>query len=224
VSGASFRLGPDGIYRCDAFQRFVWQEHGFGTRAISPRVDITLRQVHSDHVVNANGLSQDRSEEGDALITDQTNKAIGVRTADCVPILLLDAKNRAVAAVHAGWRGSAADITKRTLEGMETAFGTKPAYVHAAFGPSIRLCCYEVGEEVAARFSSLFPEWGEEEKIARKVDLPEANRRLLIQAGVPSEQIFDLGLCTTCQTAQFFSYRREPENPGRMVSSIMRLA
>lgn len=220
----SFRLGSDGIYRCDAFQRFVWQEHGFGTRTASPRVDVTLRQIHSDRVVNANGLSGDREQEGDALITDQTGKAIGVRTADCVPILLLDAKNRAVGAVHAGWRGSAAELVKRTLENMEAAFGTKPADVHAALGPSIRICCYEVREEVAARFSSLFPEWGEEEKVTRQLDLPEANRRLLLGGGVPAEQIFDLGLCTTCQTAQFFSYRREPENPGRMISSILRLA
>ncbi|HEX4771451.1 MAG TPA: peptidoglycan editing factor PgeF [Bryobacteraceae bacterium] len=221
---ASFRLGPDGIYRCDAFQRFLWQEHGFGTRTASPRVDITLRQIHSDRVVNANARSGDREEEGDALITDQTGKAIGVRTADCVPILLLDAKNRAVAAVHAGWRGSAGQIIQRTLESMEAAFGTRPADVHAAFGPSIRVCCYEVREEVAARFASLFPEWGEEEKVTRQLNLPEANRRLLLAGGVPPEQIFDLGLCTTCQTAQFFSYRREPENSGRMVSSILRLA
>jgi polyphenol oxidase len=221
---ASFRLGPDGIYRCDAFQHFLWQEHGFGTRTASPRVDISLRQIHSERVVNANGLSGDREEEGDALITNQTGKAIGVRTADCVPILLLDPKNRAVAAVHAGWRGSAARIVLRTLESMAAAFGTKPADVHAALGPSVRVCCYEVSDEVAARFSSVFPEWGEEEKVTRQLNLPEANRRLLAAGGVPAEQIFDLGLCTTCQTAQFFSYRREPENPGRMVSSILRLA
>jgi YfiH family protein len=219
----SFRLSPDGIYRCDAFQRFIWQEHGFGTRSGNPRADIMLRQVHSDRVVNANGL-RDSEEEGDALITDQTGKAIGVRTADCVPILLLDAKNRALAAVHAGWRGTAADIVGHTLTSMRTAFRSNPADVYAAMGPCIRACCYEVREDVAARFAALFPEWGAEDRATRQLDLIEANHRQLVAAKVPPEQIFDSGLCTTCQTAQFFSYRREPQNPGRMLASILRLA
>jgi polyphenol oxidase len=218
----SFRLGPDGIYRCDAFQRFVWQEHGFGTRAGNPPVDITLRQVHSDRVVNANGL-RDRDEEGDALISDEPGKAIGVRTADCVPILLLDAKNRGVAAVHAGWRGTAATIVARTLENMQRVFKTEPMDVYAALGPCIRDCCYEVRADVAAHFAAQFPEWGEEERAIRQLDLVEANRRQMAAAGVPPEQTFDLALCSACHTSQFFSYRREPQNPGRMIASISRL-
>lgn len=219
----SFRLGQDGIYRCDAFQQFLWQEHGFGTRSANPRVDVTLRQVHSDRVVNANGV-RDCEEEGDALITDDKGKAIGIRTADCVPILLLDVKKRVVAAVHAGWRGTASDIVTRTLEAMTKTFGTAAGDVYAAIGPSIRECCYEVREDVAARLASYFPEWGEEDKITRLVDLPEANRRQMIACHVPGDQIFDTGLCTTCQTSQFYSYRREPQNSGRMISSIVRLA
>jgi YfiH family protein len=218
----SFRLGPDGIYRCDAFQRFVWQEHGFGTRAGNPPADITLRQVHSDRIVNANGVP-DREEEGDALISDEPGKAIGVRTADCVPILLLDPKNRAVAAVHAGWRGTAAKIVVRTIESMQHAFKTEPVDVYAALGPCIRDCCYQVREDVAERFAALFPEWGAEHRALRNLDLAEGNRRQMVAAGVPAEQLFDLGLCTACQTSQFFSYRREPQNPGRMIASIARL-
>jgi polyphenol oxidase len=217
----SFRLGADGVYRCDAFQHFIWQEHGFGTRAGNPPVDITLRQVHSDRVVNANGV-RDREQEGDALITDRICTSIGVRTADCVPILLLDPVTRAVAAVHAGWRGTSTEIVKRTLESMAGEFGTTAADVYVAMGPCIRGCCYEVGAEVAAKFSTLFPEWGEEDKAQRTLDLAEANRRQLRATGV--DHIFDSGLCTTCQSAQFFSHRREPENPGRMVASITRLA
>jgi len=220
----SFRLGPDGIYRCDAFQQFIWQEHGFGTRNASPKVDLTLRQIHSDRVVSANGL-RDRAEEGDALITDQTGRSIGVRTADCVPILLLDSERRAVAAVHAGWRGTAGEIVKRTVESMRQAFGTEPGDLYAAMGPCIRTCCYEVSEDVAQRFSALFPEWRDEDEAARRcLDLAEGNRRQLITAGIRKDRIFDSCLCTTCQSAQFYSYRREPENPGRMVSSIARLA
>ncbi len=219
----SFRLGPDGVYRCDAFQQFLWQEHGFGTRSGSPRVDITLRQVHSDRVLLANGL-KDREQEGDALISDRVGQSIGVRTADCVPLLLLDAKHRGVAAVHAGWRGSAENIVRRSLDCMTQEFRTQPQDVYAAMGPCIRSCCYEVGKEVADKFSALFPEWAEEERGRRCVDLAEANRRQLESAGVSPDHIFDSGLCTTCDSTQFFSYRREPENPGRMLTAISRLA
>ncbi|MGH9610272.1 MAG: polyphenol oxidase family protein, partial [Bryobacteraceae bacterium] len=114
----SFRLSPDGIYRCDAFQEFVWQEHGFGTRLTSPKADITLKQIHSNRVVNANGL-RGGEPEGDALITDCTGRSIGVRTADCVPILALDCRRRSIAAVHAGWRGAAGEIARLTVERMQ---------------------------------------------------------------------------------------------------------
>ena len=220
----SFRLGDDGIYRCDAFQEFVWQKHGFGTRDHNPECDITLQQVHSNHVVNVNGVSKDRQQEGDALITDCVGKSIGVRSADCVPILLLDCANRAIGAVHAGWRGSSVDVVRSAIEEMGRAFGTKPSDLYAAIGPCIRGCCYEVGPEVAAQFSATFPEWGEMEAVRRTLNLPETNKRQMRNAGMREDRIFDCELCTTCQSAQFFSYRREPENPGRMVAAITRLA
>jgi hypothetical protein len=215
-------LGPDGIYRCDAFQEFVWQSHGFGTREGNPTADITLRQTHSSRVVNASGL-RDRDREGDALVTDQLRTSIGVRTADCVPILLLDCRNRAIAAIHAGWRGTAAEIAKCTVEKMSRDFETNPGDLYAAIGPCIRACCYEVGFDVAQQFASVFPEWDPDAR-AHKLDLAEANRRQMHAAGVNPERIFDSCLCTTCQSAQFFSYRREPENPGRMLAAITRLA
>ncbi len=120
--GDSFRLGTDGIYRCDAFQEFVWQQHGFGTRLGNPTADVTLKQIHSNVVLNAHGL-KDREREGDALVTDEIGKSIGIRTADCVPILLLDCRNRAVAAVHAGWRGTADEVSKHALSKMGDDFG-----------------------------------------------------------------------------------------------------
>jgi YfiH family protein len=221
VSNASFLLGADGIYRCAEFQHFLWQSHGFGTRMANPQVDVTLRQVHSAEVWNAHQLS-DRQSEGDALVTDDAGRSIGVKTADCVPILLLDAGRHAVAAVHAGWRGTVAGIVVRAVEKMRADFGSLPADIHAAFGPCIRECCYEVGPEVAVQFCSLFPEWP---PVTGKLhlDLPEANRRHLAVAGIPAARIFDSGLCTVCLEEHFFSYRREPQNPGRMVSAICRL-
>ncbi|MBV8818413.1 MAG: peptidoglycan editing factor PgeF [Acidobacteriaceae bacterium] len=221
----SFRLGPDGIYRCDGFQEFIWQKHGFGTRDANPEADILPKQVHSTHVWNVNGWKPAyREREGDALITDCTGRSIGIRTADCVPILLLDCRTRAIAAVHAGWRGTAGELVRIAIEQMARDFGTQPQDIYAAMGPCIRGCCYEVGEDVAARFGSWFPEWKEEETAVRKIDLAEANRRQMQAAGVPDAHVFDCELCTACQSGQFFSYRREPENASRMISAITRLS
>jgi YfiH family protein len=217
-----FQLAADGIYRCCAFQEFLWQSHGFGTRAANPEADVTLRQIHSDLVLNADGLT-DRQCEGDALITNKPHLSIGVRTADCVPILLLDSRQRAIAAVHAGWRGSAHAIVRATLRKMNADFGTEPADIYAAIGPCIRECCYEVGQEVAERFCVTFPEWTPHAG-KRHVDLAEANRRQMLSAGVPVSSIFDIQTCTSCQIESFYSFRREPQNPGRLLSAISRLA
>lgn len=214
LASAGFHLASDGIYRCRAFEQWEWQQHGFGTRHANPHVDITLRQIHSARVLNAAGL-RNRECEGDALVTGEIARSIGVRTADCVPILLLDTGRRAVAAVHAGWRGTAAKIVAHAIDKMRADFNTAPAELYAAIGPSIRVCCYEVGPEVAEHFGL---------SGRSNVDLPAANRQQMERAGVPSGHIFDSGLCTACDLQQFFSYRREPQDPGRMVAAIRRLA
>jgi polyphenol oxidase len=225
-SPSDFRLEDDGIYRCTAFQHFLWQEHGFGTRLsdkpLANQAPVTLRQIHSDRVWNAHRLA-DRAQEGDALFTDEVQRGIGVRTADCVPLLFVDAETHAVAAVHAGWRGSAAAIVRRTLERMTQDCGTDTSNVWVALGPCIRECCYEVGAEVAAQFVTLFPEWAPLDGGKVRLNLAEANRRHLIAGGVLPENIFDSGLCTSCTPEHFFSYRREPQSPGRMLSGIARL-
>ena len=218
---SAFHLAADGIYRCDAFaENFPWQTHGFGTRLGNPIAEVTLRQVHSATVMNAYGLS-DRCCEGDALITDEVDRSIGVRTADCVPILLVDSSRRALAAVHAGWRGAATGIVSRAVEILGSTFGSNPAHIHAAIGPCIRACCYEVGGEVAQKFHPLFPEW-EPALDTRRLDLPEANRRQLCAAGVNLSHIYDCGRCTACEPDIFFSYRRQPGDPSRMLASICR--
>ena len=215
---SDFALAADQILRCSAWKEFAWQTHGFGTRHAKPHVDITLRQVHSDRVFNARGLT-DRCCEGDALVSNIPGQIVGVRTADCLPILLLDPEHRAVAAIHAGWRGTVQGIALRALETMRAQFGTEPASVHVAMGPAIQACCYEVGPEVAERFVPLFPEWPASPG-RRKIDLPEANRRHLQNAGIHPNRILDCGLCTYCRADLFFSYRRDPHDPGRMISSI----
>jgi YfiH family protein len=212
----SFFLSDDGIYRCHAFQQFTWQSHGFGTRLANPVADVTLRQIHSSTVWNAQGLV-DRSQQGDALITNEPGLRIGVRTADCVPILLLDSRQRAVAAVHAGWRGSAVEIVRSAIEKMMLDFHSNPSDLYAAIGPCIRECCYEVGAEVAQRFKPVPPETTPGKF---HLNLPEANVGQMTSVGVPRAQIFDSGLCTSCQIDMFHSFRRQPHDPGRMITMI----
>jgi polyphenol oxidase len=188
-----------------------WATHGFGTRQPAPGPDSvsTVKQTHSNLVLLA-----DRPGvlgEGDALITNHPGLAIAIRTADCYPILLTDSKNKAIAAIHAGWRGTAALIVVKTLEKMKAAFETKPNDVSAAIGPGIGVCCYEVGEEVARQFLV---------EGRTHLDLASENRKQLEAAGVPSQNIEALGVCTFCDAERLFSYRREKEKAGRMTSFI----
>lgn len=186
-----------------------WVTHGFGTR-MSPAVEgASLKQVHSERVIVA-----DRKGilgEGDALVTNRPGLAISVRTADCYPILLADRKNEAIAAIHAGWRGTAARIVSRTLERMRENYETNPSDVLVAIGPGIGGCCYEVGEEVAREFGF---------SGRAHLDLLAENRKQLVNCGVPAENVEALNVCTFCDAERFFSFRRERENAGRMTSFI----
>jgi YfiH family protein len=186
-------------------------EHGFGTRHSGLTQDemASLKQIHSNLVLVADraGLAG----EADALVASLPGVTVSIRTADCLPILLADARTGAVAAVHAGWRGTAAGIVGKTLERMTAEYGSCAADIVAAIGPGIGQCCYEVGEEVARQF-------GER---AGKIDLAEHNRRQLASAGV--EQIEIASPCTFCEGETFYSYRREGERAGRMISFIRRV-
>jgi hypothetical protein len=213
-----FRLAADNIFRCIPFEDFNWLSHGFGTRMANPPADVTLRQIHSAILKNAAGL-RDLEHEGDALITNQPHRTIGIRTADCVPILLLDSSLRAVAAIHAGWRGSASEIVTKAVQQLTTDFGSQPDNIHAAIGPCIRECCYEVSSDVADQFTR----WTTPLVKANgkpNLNLAEVNARQLESAGVPSTQMFDSGLCTFCNAETFYSFRRDPLDPGRMLSAI----
>ena len=157
----------------------------------------------------------------DALTTRTPQILLGVKTADCVPVLLGDSRNRACAAIHAGWRGTLASIVTRTLERMSAKYGTRAEDVRAAIGPAARACCYEVGSEVIEAFHQKFPESADSLfKQTREghalVDLHRANREQLNAAGVPLERIHIAPLCTMCRTDLFFSYRREKKAHGRV--------
>lgn len=212
----AFELRPGGIYQSTLLGQLKWLEHGFGTRSSDgwPGEYTFVKQIHSDRVVVADRAGCLGS--GDALATDVPGRWIGIRTADCVPILLADPKRRAVAAVHAGWRGTLADIAGAAVRALAEGFGSLPADLAVAIGPSIGVCCFEVGPEVGQRFQALFPQ----EEDLRKIDLVEANRRQLVRAGVKLEQIDCSRLCTMCLADRFHSYRRDRERAGRMVSAI----
>jgi YfiH family protein len=185
-------------------------EHGFGTRhyGITQDAMASLKQIHSNITFIA-----DRAAgcvgEGDALLSNEPGVTVSVRTADCLPILLADLQTGAVAAVHAGWRGTAAGIVGLTVQRLIAELGVRPEHLVAAIGPGIGKCCYEVGIEVARQL-------GEAE--AGKVDLAENNRRQLLAAGV--REIDVVSPCTFCDAESFFSYRREAEQAGRMISFI----
>jgi YfiH family protein len=180
--------------------------HGFGERSSTfPEGIRTAKQIHSDVIQDAAGPLG----EGDALISNQPGVIVGVKTADCVPILLADPATGVVAAIHAGWRGSAQGIVASTVKALVARWKSDPRNVRAAIGPSIGACCYEVGPEVARRF-------GIESSNPVHIDLAAINERQLLDAGVSN--IWKSGECTFCVASRFYSFRREGEQAGRMLS------
>jgi polyphenol oxidase len=205
---------------------------------------VTLRQIHSD-VIYPFGAAPGTPCKGDALMTEEAGLLLGAQTADCVPVLLVDPKKRAVAAIHAGWRGTLARITQKTVGRMQLEFGCKPGDLLAAVGPSIGPCCYEVGAEFVTKFSAQFADADEYFDEARTGDEPnplqwlnmkppghqpppknvhldlwKANRSQLLAAGLREKSIFVSGLCTACRVDLFFSYRKEGPVSGRMLSVV----
>lgn len=200
------------VYRVSQLDAFPWLIHGFGTR----HTDIpawfanlaTLRQVHSATCVPAEGRSGVLGP-GDALLEDRPGAVVAIKTADCIPILLVDERRRSVAAVHAGWRGTVARIAAGAVEAMRRRFDSDPRDLHAAIGPGIGPCCYQVGPEVAAQFGQAG---------RARISLPDANRSQLLQAGVTPERIYASNLCTMCRPGEFHSFRRDGEAAGRLYS------
>ncbi|HXB74418.1 MAG TPA: peptidoglycan editing factor PgeF [Candidatus Acidoferrales bacterium] len=200
------------IYRVTELEAFAWLVHGFGTRLsdVPGRFGnlATLKQIHSATCVPAAGRPG-LLGEGDALLENTPGAVVAVKTADCIPILLVDERLRAVAAVHAGWRGTVARIVARAAEAMGARFGSQARDIHAAIGPGIGPCCYEVGPEVAVHFGG---------QGRGPVDLAAENRRQLEEAGVTPGRVYASNLCTMCRPEEFHSFRRDREAAGRLHS------
>lgn len=189
-----------------------------------PRISIiTARQVHGNTVLKVSCGDEKLAGIGDGLMTDVSNLCVGVMAADCVPLLFVEPIRKIAAAVHAGWRGTAAGIAQQAVASMKEAYGIDLAALHVAMGPSIGPCCYEVGPEVVEQIAA---NWKEElrgawrlEGAKGRLDLRALNEAQLLGAGVPQTQISKVGPCTACHTGDFFSYRKEGKS-GHQLSFI----
>ncbi len=207
---------------------------------------VTVKQIHSAiiHRVEAGTVLSPR---GDGLITSQPGILLGIKIADCLPVLIVDPERRAIGAFHAGWRGTAQRIVEKGVGEMRKHFGSDPAKLLAAIGPGIGSCCYEIGDEVEHEFESQFAYWQElfedvfdswslharypllflnqrapghgDPALSRHLSLVKANLRQLRDAGVAEANISNLDLCTSCRTDLFFSYRKE-QVMGRMMAVV----
>ena len=208
---------------------------------------VQVKQIHSA-IVHRVDAPAAQAIAGDGLTTNTAGLLLAIKTADCVPVLVADLERRAVGAFHAGWRGTVARIVEKGVGEMRRQFGSSPRDLRAAIGPCIRRCCYSVGSEVRAEFEPQFAYAGElfEEVFdanalhvrypllflnqrapghgelgpERHLDLVEANRRQLQDAGVDAEHINVIEGCTACDTSRFFSHRAEFGKTGRMMAAI----
>ncbi|MBI1895306.1 MAG: peptidoglycan editing factor PgeF [Acidobacteria bacterium] len=212
-----FRRNHQGVYESGLLEALPWVLHGFGSRHADgwPGAYTYLKQIHSDIVAVAEGCSGCLGH-GDALVTAEPGRLVGVRTADCIPVLIAGARTRVVAAVHAGWRGIVQRVAPKAVYRMCENFGADPGELVAAIGPGAGVCCYEVGPEVGEQFRPIFPDIQD----LSRVDLAQAIRRQLAAAGVPDHQIDIAALCTICGPSEFHSWRRDRDRSGRMVAAI----
>jgi YfiH family protein len=209
---------------------------------------VRMRQVHGTRALTLRRGDPPAADwgTGDIAVTDRPDLALSVSVADCVPILLADRRSGAVAAAHAGWRGTAAGVAGAAVQALVSAFGADPANLVAAIGPSIGPCCYRVGHDVRDVFSGagLWTSWmdrwfatspagsplhgvpgtdpGQEGRASLFLDTWTANADQLSAAGVPATQVHLAGLCTSCHRDLFHSYRVDGEHAGRMVGVIRR--
>lgn len=186
---------------------------------------VCVKQVHTSNVRyiqeedrGKGALSFDSAiADTDALITNIKNLPLAIFTADCLPIFLFAPLVSAIGLIHAGWRGTQENITTKTIKLMQEKFNIAPLDLYAGFGPGVRDCCYEVGEE----FRNIFVQDLIERDNRYYLDLIKANKKQLLDLGVKDTNISDSGICTSCQNNEFFSYRREANTAGRIMSVIM---
>lgn len=181
---------------------------------------ILPKQVHGDSIIVADesylGKSHLINEEADAVMTNVPGLAIGVLTADCLPIFIYDKSNKAIAMLHCGWRPLSKGIISKSVKLMSKKFLTDPQSLIVVFGPSIKGCCYEVGKEMRDFFKDGFIKRNN----SLYLDLCEPAKKELLDCGVREKNIFESRICTSCMNDEFFSYRREGVDAGRSLSLL----
>ena len=192
----------------------TWQTHTTNVRRVTAEDE-------------GKGITKERDyRDVDGLITDCPGVTLVTFFADCVPLYFFDRKRKAIGLSHSGWRGTANRMGQVTLNRMEQEFGTCPEDVICCIGPSICQDCYEVGEDVISQFSQAFPEPLHDRLFYRKdngkyqLNLWEANRQVLLSAGVPEHQIFVTDICTHCNPDLLFSHRTSPEKRGNLCAFL----
>ena len=178
-----------------------------------------VKQVHDDTILYTDGSEKmEASQEADGLITDARGVALGIQTADCIPVFFWDPMQRIAGLAHAGWRGVKAGIILRMIQTFQENFDSRASTLQVAFGPAIRSCCYEVGDE----FEALFPRHFKRPKPLAKghFDMIGEAADQVLSRGISKSQIFDSGICTVCQNERFFSARRE-KTAERILSVLL---
>ncbi len=194
---------------------------------LSPSVLLTVNQVHEDGILVVDSAwPQDYSGAScDAIISDRPGLAIGVLTADCVPVLLFDPDHLTVAVIHAGWKGTSLDLPGNTVATMVDRFNTRPENLMAVVGPSIGPCCYEIDEPVYSVFSRRHDSRSKWTKgvspSSWMLNLPQGNVDLLVESGVRRENVVLIDICTRCRRDLFYSHRGDRGTTGRQISFIM---
>ena len=177
-------------------------------------------QIHSDIVNTVDSSNISDKCEGDALITNIKNVPLLVFTADCVPIAIIDKKNKAIGAVHAGWRGTYEKIAQKTIEEMSKKYNTNVEDIVCVIGPSIGPCCYEVSKELIEKFNTNLTSCEEKFYIIEEeryyLDLWKVNEYILKASGVNKNNIINLNLCTSCNSDRFHSYRKHQQTSQRI--------
>ena len=208
-----------------AFCTKAGEEGPLAALGIPPERLLTLRQVHGAEVLifEENTRALTHPQPYDAVVTDKKGVALGIWTADCLPILMADRSKRIIAAVHAGWRGIWGGIIQKAVRAMGEAFESSPADILAGIGPGIGPCCYEVKEDVVSLFQNSHDsphQFIQEREGRHYLDLDRAAQLELTAAGIPPDNIEAVPLCTACREDLFFSYRRD-KGAGRQLSFIM---
>ncbi|HTW48290.1 MAG TPA: peptidoglycan editing factor PgeF [Acidobacteriaceae bacterium] len=240
-----------GFTKTDTRENVIENRRRFLEALGAPEMEVlTLKQIHSSLVKRVIVADAEATQgcKGDGMFTGEPGLLLAIQTADCIPVLVADVKRRAVAAFHAGWRGTLQRIVESGVGRMRSEFRSRPEDLIAAIGPGIAACCYAVGEEVRSEFASqfayapgLFREVSDSDPIRDKypllfltarapghsnlgpelhLDLMEANRRQLLDAGLRAEAITTISDCTRCQNNRYFSYRAEQGFTGRLLSVV----